>query len=109
MGRGRSFSPIEVQLLKDNFDKTISELVELFHKNGYKRSAKSINRKLEKLREDGEVGLRSKDTIRRSYRQRTRQGKAPTTIDTEPSFSDGDSFSNQEGFGSGFGDADWDE
>lgn len=93
MGRGRSFSPIEEELLIKNYDKTISELEELLLENGYKRSRKSINRKLEKLREDGIVGLRSKDTIRRSYRQRNRQNKTePTKIE------DGDAWDTGHGW-----------
>lgn len=79
MGRGRAFSPLEEELLKDNYDKTIAELEELLAKHGYNRSRKSINRKLEKLREDGDIGFRSKDTIRRSYRQRNRRNKAEPT------------------------------
>lgn len=105
MGRGRSFSEVEIELLKDNYDKTIAELEEILLKNGYKRSRKSINRKIEKLREDGEIGLRSKDTIRRSYRQRNRNPSAPSNID-EPSFGSGfgEGFSKGDGFGSGFSD-----
>jgi hypothetical protein len=82
MGRGRAFSPIEEGLLKQNYDKTIAELEEILAKHGYIRSRKSINRKLEKLRENGDVGFRSRDTIKRSYRQRTRRNKKlqPTEI-----------------------------
>jgi hypothetical protein len=75
MGRGRAFSPIEEELLRDNYDKTIAELEELLLAQGYRRSRKSINRKLEKMRESGDIGFRSKDTIKRSYRQRTRRSK----------------------------------
>lgn len=82
MGRGRAFSAVEEELLRENFDKTIAELEELLAKHGYNRSRKSINRKLEKMREEGEIGFRSKDTIRRSYRQRNRRNKAePTRLD----------------------------
>lgn len=79
MGRGRAFSPLEEQLLRENYDKTIAELEELLASHGYTRSRKSINRKLEKMREEGEIGFRSKDTIRRSYRQRNRRNKAEPT------------------------------
>jgi len=75
MGRGRAFSPLEEQLLRENFDKTIAELEEMLLQRGYRRSRKSINRKLEKMRDDGGIGFRSKDTIRRSYKQRTRRKK----------------------------------
>jgi len=82
VGRGRAFSPLEEQIVRENYDKTIAELEELLAKHGYERSRKSINRKLEKLREEGAIGFRSKDTIRRSYRQRNRRGKgAPTKLD----------------------------
>ena len=84
MGRGRSFSPMEEKLLRENYqDMTIAELEELLLKHGYSRSRKSINRKLEKMRETGDIGLRSKDTIKRSYRQRTRRSKRlePTKLD----------------------------
>ena len=77
MGRGRAFSPVEEAILKDNYDRTIAELEKLLGERGYVRSRKSINRKLEKMREDGEIGFRSKDTVRRSYRQRNRRTKQP--------------------------------
>lgn len=87
MGRGRSFSPGEVRILKENYDRTIAEIEELFRKAGYKRSRKSINRKIEKLRDSGEIGLRSEDTIKRSYKQRTRrhQNSAPTPLEKDSS------------------------
>lgn len=80
-GRGRTFSLIEENILKNNFDKTIVELEELLIKQGYRRTRKSINRKLEKMREEGDVGFRSKNTVKRSYKQRTRNKKpeAPET------------------------------
>lgn len=74
-GRGRTFSLLEEKLLQENFDKTIAELEALLLQHGYRRSRKSINRKLEKMRNDGGIGLRSKDTVRRSYNQRTRRKK----------------------------------
>ncbi len=82
--RGRGFSPGENQIILDNYDKTIVELEQLLAKSGYNRSRKSINRKLEKMREDGEVGFRSEATIRRAYKQR---GKSSETDDS-PSFGD---------------------
>ena len=92
MGRGLSFSPAEIELLRENFDRTIAELEELLAKHGYVRSRKSINRKLEKMREDGAVGFRSRDTIKRSYRQRTRRNKRlePTKLEeNQASFDEG--------------------
>lgn len=82
-GRGRAFSPLEEEILRENFDKTIAELEDILLKQGYTRSRKSINRKLEKMREEGNIGLRSRDTIKRSYRQRTRRNKKlqPTQIE----------------------------
>lgn len=103
-GRGRSFSLIEEKLLQENYDKTIAELEGLLLQHGYRRSRKSINRKLEKMRDEGDIGFRSKDTIKRSYRQRTRQKKTePTELEGQGnSWSDGDSA----GFNTGVG---WDD
>jgi hypothetical protein len=83
MGRGRSFSLVEEELLRENYDKTIAELEELLLAEGYARSRKSINRKLEKMRDEGQIGFRSRDTIKRSYRQRTRRSKKlePTRLE----------------------------
>lgn len=100
MGRGSGYSPLEEELLRENFDRTIVELEELLRKNGYARSKKSINRKLEKMREAGEIGLRSKDTVRRSYRQRGRYKHGmPTELEPESALTSGSSFA----------DADWDD
>lgn len=90
MARGRSFSPIEEQLIRENYDKTIAELEEILLDNGYKRSRKSINRKLEKLRDEGVVGFRSRETIRRSYRQRTRRPHNVEPTKLEDSFDTGE-------------------
>lgn len=79
MGRGRSFSLVEEKLLQENYDKTIAELEAMLLQHGYRRTRKSINRKLEKMRDEGGIGFRSKDTIKRSYKQRTRQKKAEPT------------------------------
>jgi hypothetical protein len=106
MGRGREFSSYELDLLVKNFDLTIIELEELFLKHGYSRSRKSINRKLEKLREEGDIGMRSQNTVQRAYKQRNKRGKlaSPSELDGGPSLRDGDS-----SFGSGFGEASWDD
>ncbi len=102
MGRGREFSPAENQLLLDNYDLTIVELEALLAKHGYTRSRKSINRKLEKMREEKTIGLRSKDTVRRAYKQRN---KKPEVADG-PSFDGGSSFEG--GFSGGKWEGDWD-
>jgi hypothetical protein len=110
MGRGRGFSLFEEELLLDNYDLTTAELELLFKRHGYNRSRKSISRKLEKLRESGQIGLRSKDTVRRSYRQRSRISKAsPSRLDSENSsgeFGGGAKFGGDSKFGGGakFGD-----
>jgi hypothetical protein len=108
MGRGRSFSLVEEKLLQENFDKTIAELEEMLLQHGYRRSRKSINRKLEKMRDGGDIGFRSKDTIRRSYRQRTRQKKAePTELDNQDnSWGDSSGSKTASGFNTGVG---WDD
>ncbi len=100
MAKGMFFSLAETEIIIKNYDKTVLEIMKELEKEGYSRSAKSINRKIEKLREDGELpdgGLRSKSTRNRAYRQR---GKVPRT-DSEPSLRDGPSFDNSS-FGSGF-------
>jgi hypothetical protein len=93
MGRGASFSAIELELLIENYDKTISEIEKIFREHGYNRTRKSLNRKLEKLRKDGDIGKRSSETVRRAYRQRTRE-EGPEEIKDE---------GFGQGFGSGFG------
>ncbi len=95
MGRGREFSPAENQLLLDNYDLTIVELEALLSKHGYNRSRKSINRKLEKMREENTIGLRSKDTVKRAYKQRNKKPE----MTEGPSFESGPSFSG--GFSGG--------
>lgn len=107
-GRGRSFSLIEEKLLQDNYDKTIAELEGLLLQHGYRRSRKSINRKLEKMRDEGDIGFRSKDTVRRSYRQRTRQKKVePTELDAQGnSWGDRSGSNTNSGFNTGVG---WDD
>ena len=96
MGRGRAFSPLEEQLLREHYDKTIAELEAMLLQHGYRRTRKSINRKLEKMRDEGDIGFRSKDTIRRSYKQRTRQKK------TEPTDLDGQGNSWADSAGAGY-------
>lgn len=67
----------EVKLLIENYNKTTEELTKLLPS----RNKKSINRKLENLREEGKVGHRSTDTIKRAYLQRKRgRGKKIDTV-----------------------------
>lgn len=69
-----SWKRSEIETIKANCDtKTTDELMELLPG----RSRKAISRKIEKLRKDGTIGHRSKETIKRAYRQRTR-GKKKT-------------------------------
>ena len=59
----------EVEFLVENFDKmTTDEL----HNHLAGRSKKSINRKLEVLRDEGRIGHRTQETVRRAYYQRGR-------------------------------------
>lgn len=59
----------ETELIVDNCETmTTKELADLLPG----RSEKSINRMIEKLREDGVVGMRSKKVVNRAYRQRER-------------------------------------
>ena len=100
MARGRIFSLVEEKLLQDNYDKTIAELEAILLAEGYVRSRKSINRKLEKMRDEGDIGFRSKDTIRRSYKQRTRQKKEDKVTEESPwGGSSSDGFDTGAGWG----------
>lgn len=57
----------ELQFLIDNYETmTTDELCEALGRN-----RKSVNRKIEKLREEGKIGHRSRETIRRAYNQRS--------------------------------------
>ena len=61
----------EVFLIENYQTMTTKELV-----TALERSEKSINRKIEKFRDEGKIGHRSKETVRRAYNQRTRKTKA---------------------------------
>jgi hypothetical protein len=108
--RGREFSASEEELLINNFQHmTIHELETLFKKNGYNRTKKSINRKLEKLRVEGRIDYRNPDTTSRAY-NRARSRKKPTKIE-EPKFGE-DTSSNPSDKGSGkvgWGTSNWEE
>lgn len=73
MGRGVAFTPSEDEFIVSNAEnKTAKELFEL-HQAIRKdmlwpeRSAKSLARRVERLRETGEVGKRTEDTRRKAY------------------------------------------
>ena len=61
----------EVQRLISNFDKPIQELVEMFPKH----SKPSIERKMTRLRADGKIGNKSKETVKKAYAMRHETGK----------------------------------
>lgn len=82
MAKGRLFSIMEDELIIDNFDKTVYELEQILAKKGYIRSAKSISRRIEKMREEGLVGMRSADTVARAYKQRVKKKDKPETFRT---------------------------
>lgn len=67
----------EEKILIANFDKTNEELSKLLKG----RSKKAITRKLEKLKEEGKIGERSRQTIKRAYKQRHRRTKAEILAD----------------------------
>lgn len=100
--RGRDFSFLEEELVIKYQDKMpLSQLVDLFRKHGYNRSPKSIARKIEKLREKGEVGVKDQEARKNSYKFRSKRKKAKP-LDELP----------EEGFpksdwGEGFSKTDW--
>ncbi len=67
MGRGKVWLREEEEILIENVERcTIKELMNLLPS----RSQKAINRKIEKLRDEGTVGYRRSDSRRRSFYQR---------------------------------------
>lgn len=113
MGRGRGFSPMEDKIILENYDKTITEIERIFRENGYERSRKSINRKIEKFREEGLIGFRSESTVKRSYKQRSRTPRPSRLDENSLSQKDLGFDSGEPGFDSGDGgfndgDADFD-
>jgi len=67
MGRGKVWLREEEEILVENVERcTIKELMNLLPS----RSQKAINRKIEKLRDEGVVGYRRSDSRRRSFYQR---------------------------------------
>ena len=72
-----SWKRSEIEFLVENYETMTTE--ELCRELGG-RSKKSINRKLEKLRDEGRIGHRNRETIKRAYYQRGRQtGKEDST------------------------------
>jgi hypothetical protein len=78
MGRGLTFTPSEDDFLTTNAEnKTAKELFEL-HQEVRKdmawpeRSAKSLARRVERLREMGELDVRTEETRRKAYYGRNR-------------------------------------
>lgn len=104
--RGRDYSANEEELLITNYQRmTIYELEDLFRKNGYDRSRKSLNRKIEKLRDLGLIEGRAADVVKRSYKQRTKQ-PAPTA----KSPTDDNGWSKEDSWGEGFPkESGWDD
>lgn len=67
MGHGKIWLREEEEVLIENVERcTIKELMRLLPS----RSQKAINRKIEKLREEGFVGYRRSDSRSRSFYQR---------------------------------------
>ncbi len=105
MARGIEFSPVEIDLLLEHYDRPLKELVAMFKKRGYSRSDKSISRKIEKMRQRGEIGLRSDEAVKRAYQLR---GKKPVT-EEQPTLRGGDGgFDGPSFSGSGWGESNWD-
>ena len=62
----------EVTKLIENYDKPIQELIKLFPKH----SKPSIERKMTRLRAEGKIGTKSKETVKKAYQLRHENGKA---------------------------------
>lgn len=107
MPKGRFFSYSEDTLLLENQDKTVYELQQLFIKNDFIRSAKSISRRIEKLREEGRIGLKNADTIKRAYKQRGK--KRPDVVGFGGPSSDWGSNSSDWAGRSDWGSSDWED
>ena len=61
----------EVKKLIENYDRPIQELVDMFPKH----SKPSIERKMTRLRQDGKIGNKSKETVKKAYALRHETGK----------------------------------
>lgn len=73
MGRGVAFTHSEDQFLSDNAEsRTARELLELHGELREdmmwpERSVKSLARRVERLREEGKIGVRDEETRRKAY------------------------------------------
>jgi hypothetical protein len=73
MGRGVAFTYSEDQFLSDNAEhRTARELLELHSELRVdmvwpERSVKSLARRVERLREEGQIGVRDEETRRKAY------------------------------------------
>lgn len=66
MASRRSWTYTETQLLIESYDQPIQDLLVLFPRH----SQLSIERKMTRLRHEGKIGVKSKDTIAEAYRKR---------------------------------------
>ena len=64
--RRQAWTLSETQYLVEHFDKPIQELIILFPKH----SKASIERKMTRLRGEGKIGNKSKETVKEAYRLR---------------------------------------
>lgn len=93
MARRISWKRSEIEIIINNYaDSTTKELASMLPG----RSEKAINRKIEKLRDEGRIGHRTNDTVKRAYYQRepkrkfdkskrtSSRGKLPIFNDYEP-------------------------
>lgn len=76
MGRGIAFTPSEDDFLGTNAEtRTAKELFELHQEIRQdmmwpKRSVKSLARRVERLRDNGDIGKRTEETRRKAYYER---------------------------------------
>jgi hypothetical protein len=62
----KSWSYSETELLIESYDQPIQDLIKLFPRH----SQASIERKMTRLRQEGKIGMKSKDTIKEAYQKR---------------------------------------
>jgi len=70
----------EIEFIIDNYETMTTEEL---HKHLPNRSKKSINRKIEVLRDEGKIGHRNREAVQRAYYQRGR-GKNRDTETNKP-------------------------
>jgi hypothetical protein len=71
VSRRNAWTLSEVELLIEKYDLPIQDLVKLFPRH----SQSSIERKMTRLRKEGRIGLKSKETIKAAYRKRHQYDK----------------------------------